>query len=94
MLIVEVLNVFLVDRVPQRLPSSRLLLRLLIGRCHKPRFMVDMTSGCAVVDVENDNEYYWNRWDNSTCWRLPRGVKHRWCLVTTRYKAAQDAHAA
>ena len=46
-LIVEVLSVFLVDRVPQRLPSSRLLLRLLIGRCHKPRFMVDMTSGCA-----------------------------------------------
>ena len=40
----------------------------------------------CVVDVENDNEYYWNRWDNSTCWRLPRGVKHRWCrlpLVST-----------
>ena len=34
----------------------------------------------CVVDVENDNEYYWNRWDNTTCWRLPRGVKHRWCL--------------
>ena len=46
-LVVEVLNVFLVDRVPQRLPSSRLLLRLFIGRCHKPRFMVDMMSGCA-----------------------------------------------
>ena len=47
MLIVEVLNVFLVDRVPQRLPSSRLFLRLLIDRCHKPRFMAVMTSGCA-----------------------------------------------
>ena len=35
----------------------------------------------CVVDVENDNEYYWNRWDNSTCLRLPRGVKHRWCLL-------------
>ena len=35
----------------------------------------------CVVDVENDNEYYWNRWDISTCWRLPRGVKHRWCLL-------------
>ena len=35
----------------------------------------------CVVDVENDNEYYWNRWDNSTCWRLPRGVKHRWCRL-------------
>ena len=35
----------------------------------------------CVVDVENDNEYYWNRWDNITCWRLPRGVKHRWCLL-------------
>ena len=35
----------------------------------------------CVVDVENDGEYYWNRWDNSTCWRLPRGVKHRWCLL-------------
>ena len=43
----EVLNVFLVDRVPQRLPSSRLLLRLLIGRCHMPLFMAVMTSGCA-----------------------------------------------
>ena len=37
----------------------------------------------CVVDVENDNEYYWNRWDNSTCWRMPRGVKHRWCLLTS-----------
>ena len=35
----------------------------------------------CVVDVENDGEYYWNRRDNSTCWRLPRGVKHRWCLL-------------
>ena len=35
----------------------------------------------CVVDVENDNEYYWNRWDNTSCWRLPRGVKHRWCLL-------------
>ena len=35
----------------------------------------------CVIDVENDGEYYWNRWDNSTCWRLPRGVKHRWCLL-------------
>ena len=35
----------------------------------------------CVVDDENDNEYYWNRWDNITCWRLPRGVKHRWCLL-------------
>ena len=35
----------------------------------------------CVVDVENDNEYYWNRWDNTTCWRLPRGVKHRWCRL-------------
>ena len=33
-----------------------------------------------MIDVENDGEYYWNRRDNSTCWRLPRGVKHRWCL--------------
>ena len=33
------------------------------------------------VVVENDNEYYWNRWDNTTCWRLPRGVKHRWCRL-------------
>ena len=35
----------------------------------------------CVIDVENDGEYFWNRWDNSTCWRLPRGVKHRWCLL-------------
>ena len=35
----------------------------------------------CVVDVEDDGEYYWNRRDNSTCWRLPRGVKHRWCLL-------------
>ena len=35
----------------------------------------------CVVDVENDTEYYWNRWDNTTCWRLPRGVKHRWCRL-------------
>ena len=35
----------------------------------------------CVVDVENDGEYYWNRRDNPTCWRLPRGVKHRWCLL-------------
>ena len=35
----------------------------------------------CVVDVVNDGEYYWNRLDNSTCWRLPRGVKHRWCLL-------------
>ena len=35
----------------------------------------------CVVDVENDNEYYWNRWDNSTCWRMPRRVNHRWCLL-------------
>ena len=35
----------------------------------------------CVIDVENDGEYYWNRWDDSTCWRLPRGVKHRWCLL-------------
>ena len=35
----------------------------------------------CVIDAENDGEYYWNRWDNSTCWRLPRGVKHRWCLL-------------
>ena len=35
----------------------------------------------CVVDVENDTEFYWNRWDDSTCWRLPRGVKHRWCRL-------------
>ena len=35
----------------------------------------------CVVDVENDGEYFWNWLDNSTCWRLPRGVKHRWCLL-------------
>ena len=35
----------------------------------------------CVVDVENDGEYFWNRLDNSTCWRLPRGVEHRWCLL-------------
>ena len=35
----------------------------------------------CVVDVENDGEYFWNRLDNSTCWRLPEGVKHRWCLL-------------
>ena len=35
----------------------------------------------CVVDVENDGEYFWNRMDNSSCWRLPRGVKHRWCLL-------------
>ena len=35
----------------------------------------------CVVDVENDGEYFWNRLDNSSCWRLPRGVKHRWCLL-------------
>ena len=46
-LVKEVFNVFLVDRVPQRLPSSRIFLRLLILRCHKPRFMAVMTSGCA-----------------------------------------------
>ena len=34
-----------------------------------------------MIDVENDGECYWNRWDNSTRWRLPRGVKHRWCLL-------------
>ena len=26
----------------------------------------------CVVDVENGSEYFWNRLDNSTCWRLPR----------------------
>ena len=35
----------------------------------------------CVVDVENGGEYFWNRLDNSSCWRLPRGVKHRWCLL-------------
>ena len=35
----------------------------------------------CVVDSENDGEYFWNRLDNSTCCRLPRGVKHRWCLI-------------
>ena len=35
----------------------------------------------CVVDVENGGEYFWNRLDNSMCWRLPRGVKHRWCLL-------------
>ena len=35
----------------------------------------------CMIDVENDGEYFWNRCDNSTCWRLPRGVKHRWCLL-------------
>ena len=35
----------------------------------------------CVVDVEQDTEYYWNRWDDTTCWRLPRGVKHRWCRL-------------
>ena len=35
----------------------------------------------CVLGEEDDGEYYWNRWDNSTCWRLPRGVKHRWCLL-------------
>ena len=43
----EVFTVFPEDRVPQRLPSSRLFLRLLIVRCHKPWFMAVMTSGCA-----------------------------------------------
>ena len=37
----------------------------------------------CVVDVENDGEYFWNRLDNSSCWRLPRGVKHRWCLLAS-----------
>ena len=35
----------------------------------------------CVIGAEDGDEYYWNRWDNSTCWRLPRGVKHRWCLL-------------
>ena len=35
---------------------------------------------CVLGDEDGD-EYYWNRWDNSTCWRLPRGVKHRWYLL-------------
>ena len=35
----------------------------------------------CVVDVENDIGYYWNRWDDTTCWRLPRGVKHRQCRL-------------
>ena len=43
----EVFKVFLVDRVPHRLPLSRLFLRLLIDRCHEPRFLAVMTSGCA-----------------------------------------------
>ena len=37
----------------------------------------------CVVDVENDGEYFWNRLDNSSCWRLPTGVKHRWCLLSS-----------
>ena len=61
----EVFNVFLVDRVPQRLPSSRIFLRLLILRCHEPRFMAVMTSGCAWLMRSNDTEYYWNRWDDT-----------------------------
>ena len=40
----------------------------------------------CVIDVENDGEYYWNRWDNSTRLRLPRGVKHRWCLLPSGLK--------
>ena len=47
--IVEVHKVLLVDRVPQRLLASRLFLRLLIDRCHGPRFMAVMTSGCACL---------------------------------------------
>ena len=43
----QVFKVFLLDRVPQRLPLSRLFLRLLIDRNHEPRFMAVMTSGCA-----------------------------------------------
>ena len=43
----EVFMVFSVDRVPQRQPSSRLFLRLLIDLCHEPRFMAVMTSGCV-----------------------------------------------
>ena len=35
----------------------------------------------CVIGAEDGDEYYWNRWDNSTCWRLPRGVKHRWYLL-------------
>ena len=35
----------------------------------------------CVVDADQDTEYYWNRWDDTTCWRLPRGVKHRWCRL-------------
>ena len=35
----------------------------------------------CVVDADQDSEYYWNRWDDTTCWRLPRGVKHRWCRL-------------
>ena len=50
---------------------------------HRPRAPVHgrHDEWVCVVDVENDGEYFWNRWDNSTCWRLPRGVKHRWCLL-------------
>ena len=43
----EVFKVSPEDRVPQRLPLSRLFLRLLIDLCHEPRFMAVMTSGCA-----------------------------------------------
>ena len=35
----------------------------------------------CVVDVEQGTQYYWNRWDDTSCWRLPRGVKHRWCRL-------------
>ena len=50
---------------------------------HRPRAPVHgrHDEWVCVVDVENDGEYFWNRRDNSTCWRLPRGVKHRWCLL-------------
>ena len=46
-IVVDRLQGFPEDRVPQRLPLSRLFPRLLIDRCHEPRLMAVMTSGCA-----------------------------------------------
>ena len=79
--IVEVLNVFLVDRVPQRLPFEQTFSQAPHRSLPQAPVHGRHDEWVCVVDVDNDNEYYWNRWENSSCWRLPRGVKHRWCLL-------------
>ena len=84
-----VFKVFPEDRVPQRPAVEQTFSQAphrSMPRACQPRLGGLPAQGrhdewVCVVDVENGGEYFWNRLNNSSCWRLPRGVKHRWCLL-------------